>query len=63
MGVPSGFAVKNSVGTEGIATAGHCDNHTLSYDGVSLPFVSEAYFGSYDVQWHTIGSLTADNIS
>ena len=48
----SGFSVQNGSGTRGVLTAGHCDN-SLSFNSRSLPFQSEAYSGSYDVQWHT----------
>ena len=48
----SGFGVKNSAGTQGITTAGHCDNDQ-SRAGTSLTLVDEWDGGSYDLQWHT----------
>ncbi len=48
----SGFAVKNSSGTEGITTAGHCRD-AQSRSGTTLTFVEEWDGGSYDLQWHT----------
>lgn len=60
-GCTTGFAVRNSSGTRGILTAGHCDN-TASYNGVNLPYQpGERYFGSYDVQWHTAPGLNVTN--
>lgn len=47
----SGFSVKNSSGTKGVTTAGHCNN-SQSYSGVSLPFMSGTTGGVYDIQWH-----------
>lgn len=48
----SGFSVKNSSGTQGITTAGHCrDSQRRS--GTKLTFVEEWDGGSYDLQWHT----------
>lgn len=51
----SGFSVKNSSGTKGVTTAGHCNN-SQSYSGVSLPFMSGTAWPSstpwYDIQWH-----------
>lgn len=41
-------------------TAGHCQN-TLSYNGQNLPFVSESWGGSYDVQWHNTPGFTVRN--
>jgi len=48
----SGFAVKNSSGTKGITSAGHCGNNQ-SYNGSSLIFQSENYGTYYDIQWYT----------
>lgn len=57
----SGFAVKkDTTGTKGISTAGHCSN-TQSYSGSSLPFQVEAYSGSLDLQWHTAPGFTIKN--
>lgn len=47
----SGFSVKNSSGTKGVTTAGHCNN-SQSYSGESLPFMSGTTGGVYDIQWH-----------
>jgi antitoxin component of RelBE/YafQ-DinJ toxin-antitoxin module len=47
----SGFSVRNSSGTKGVTTAGHCNN-SQSYSGVSLPFMSGTTGGVYDIQWH-----------
>jgi len=57
----SGFSVKNSSGTKGITTAGHCDN-SLSYEGTNLPFQGSLLGGSYDVQWHTAPGFTVRNL-
>ena len=48
----SGFAVKNSSGTQGITTAGHCDD-VQRRSGTTLTLVKEWDGGSYDLQWHT----------
>lgn len=56
----SGFYVKNSAGTRGISTAGHCPN-SQSYSG-TLTFQSEYDSGAYDVQWHTQTGATYSNI-
>jgi hypothetical protein len=59
-GCTSGFTVRNSAGTRGVSTAGHCGNsQTLS--GVALTFRGEAYSGSYDVQWHNASGHTYPN--
>ena len=48
----SGFGTKDSSGTRGISTAGHCSN-SQSDDGSSLTFKG-AHFGTHgDFQWHT----------
>jgi hypothetical protein len=62
-GCTSGFSVRGPYGAStalGIATAGHCNN-SQSYAGVNLPFQNESFSGSYDVQWHTVGSFVARN--
>jgi hypothetical protein len=56
-----GFAVRNSAGTRGVTTAGHCNN-TQSYAGVNLPLQREAVGGSYDIQWHTAPGFTVRNL-
>ena len=56
----TGFSVKNPSGTKGISTAAHCAN-SQSYLGVNLPLVAEAYSGSNDIQWHSVGSHTVKN--
>ena len=56
----SGFAVKNSAGTKGITTAGHCDED-ISYGGTDLPFQSQAWHDSYDIQWHKAPGFTVLN--
>ncbi|MFZ3383497.1 MAG: S1 family peptidase [Candidatus Methanoperedens sp.] len=58
----SGFSVKQGwiFITKGITTAGHCDN-TQSYSGTNLPFQSENWAGSYDIQWHTAPGYTVTN--
>jgi hypothetical protein len=59
-GCTSGFTVRNSAGTRGISTAGHCGNsQTLS--GYALTFRGEAYSGSYDIQWHNASGHTYPN--
>lgn len=55
-----GFGVKNSSGTTGIVTAAHCPN-SLSFGGTILPFQSQVYFGSTDMQWHTAPGTTVEN--
>ena len=56
----SGFSVKNSSGTKGITTAGHCDNN-ISYNGTDLPFKLEKEDTVYDIQWHTAPGFTVTN--
>jgi len=56
----TGFSVKNSAGTKGVVTAGHCDN-SQSYLGTSLPYVAGATVGSNDEQWHTAPGFTVRN--
>lgn len=53
----SGFGVRNSQGTEGISTAGHCSN-TQSFGGNNLPYVTGKFSGAHDSQWHTSGGHT-----
>ena len=48
----SGFSVKDSNGTQGITTAGHCQN-SQSRGGTALTFKQEWHGGSYDLQWHS----------
>lgn len=48
----AGFGVKNSAGTKGISTAGHCSN-TQSFGGANLPYVTGKFSGAHDSQWHT----------
>jgi hypothetical protein len=56
----TGFTVRNSAGTRGVSTSGHCGNsQTLS--GIALTFRGEAYSGSYDVQWHNAVGHTYTN--
>ena len=55
----SGFSVKEGI-TKGITTAGHCSN-TQSYGGNNLPFQSQNWAGSYDIQWHTAPGYTVTN--
>jgi hypothetical protein len=57
----SGFSVKDSGGTKGITTAGHCSNDQW-YNGVKLPFVSGTTGGVYDIQWHTAPGFTVRNL-
>jgi hypothetical protein len=56
----TGFTVRNSAGTRGVSTAGHCGN-SQSLSGYSLTFRSEAYSGSYDIQWHNASGHTFPN--
>lgn len=56
----TGFTVRNSAGTRGVSTAGHCGN-SQSLSGYSLTFRTEAYSGSYDIQWHTASGHTFPN--
>jgi hypothetical protein len=53
----SGFSVRNSAGTRGVTTAGHC-GASQARNGSNLPFVAEAYGSYYDVQWHTAPGFT-----
>lgn len=56
----TGFTVRNSAGTRGVSTAGHCGNsQTLS--GYALTFRGESYSGSYDIQWHNASGHTYPN--
>lgn len=48
----TGFNVRNSAGTRGVMTAGHC-NDTITVVGISLTRQAERYTGSYDLQWNT----------
>lgn len=57
----SGFHVKNSSGTRGITTAGHC-RPAQSYDGNALTFLSENWSGRYDIQWHNRAGGTHDAV-
>lgn len=59
-GCTSGFTVRNSAGTRGISTAGHCGN-SQTLGGYALTFRGEAYSGSYDVQWHNASGHTYPN--
>lgn len=58
-GCTSGFVVKNTSGTTGVATAAHCGNSITYYNpnGTSIPLTmvagSEYGYGSQDVQIHT----------
>jgi hypothetical protein len=56
----TGFTVRNSAGTRGVSTAGHCGN-SQSLSGYALTFRGEAYSGSYDVQWHNASGHTYPN--
>ena len=51
----SGFSVKNSSGTQGITTAGHCQPNQ-SRGRTALTHEDEWWGGSYDLQWHTAPS-------
>jgi hypothetical protein len=56
----SGFTVRNSAGTRGVSTSGHCgSSQTLL--GVALTFLGESYSGSYDIQWHNAAGHTYPN--
>lgn len=59
-GCTSGFTVRNSAGTRGITTAGHCGN-SQSLGGYALTLRGEAYSGSYDIQWHNASGHTYPN--
>lgn len=56
----TGFTVRNSAGTRGVSTSGHCGN-SQSYSGYALTFMGEAYSGSYDIQWHRRSGDTYTN--
>jgi hypothetical protein len=48
-----GFTVRDYYyGRVGISTAGHCGDYQ-TFQGLALPFVSEVYYDSGDVQWHS----------
>ena len=55
----TGFVVKNTAGTTGMATAAHCENNLTYYNpnGTSIPLTlvagTEQGYGSQDVQVHT----------
>lgn len=60
-GCPSGFDVQQRVGGPddliyGFITAGHCTN-TMSYMGVTLPYVASCYQLGCDSQFHTQASF------
>jgi hypothetical protein len=60
-GCTSGFSVQVTSGsTEGVTTAGHCDN-TTSYNGQNLPWQDGLQQDSTDAQWHTTPNLTDPN--
>ena len=59
-GCTSGYSVKNSSGTKGIAMAAHCSN-TQSYSGTSLPYKAGNISGAYDIQWHSAPGFTVTN--
>jgi hypothetical protein len=59
-GCTSGFTVRNSAGTRGISTAGHCGN-SQSLGGYALTLRGESYSGSYDIQWHNASGHTYPN--
>ncbi len=56
----SGFAVQNAGGTRGVLTSGHCGS-SQAFNQRNLPFQSELFTGSYDVQWHTAPDLHVVN--
>jgi hypothetical protein len=56
----TGFTVRNSAGTRGVSTSGHCGN-SQSYSGYALTFMGESYSGSYDIQWHRRSGDTYTN--
>ena len=49
----------SNTNTRYVLTAGHCPN-SLTYNGVSVPFVGEKYAANtfYDYQWHSRGTFT-----
>jgi hypothetical protein len=51
----SGFSVLNGSGTQGISTAGHCENNLILWDGTALPWKNSWYVRDqpYDLQWMT----------
>jgi streptogrisin C len=55
----TGFVVKDTAGTTGVATAAHCENNLTYYNpnGTSIPLTlvpgTESGYGSQDVQIHT----------
>ncbi|XSG73496.1 S1 family peptidase [Herpetosiphon llansteffanensis] len=56
----SGFAVKHTDNTKGIATAGHCDN-AQTLGAINLTYKNGIYSYSHDVQWHTAVGNTIKN--
>jgi hypothetical protein len=56
----SGFGTKDSSGTRGISTAGHCSK-TQSDDGFSLTFEAEYEDTHGDFQWHTGPKTLSDD--
>ena len=56
----SGFTVILRATTRGVATAGHCPE-SQSQGGYTLTFISEHQGNWGDVQWHTSGSVEADD--
>lgn len=57
----SGFGVSDKYGSRGIVTAGHCPD-SQSYNGNNLPFQRQAFIGSNDEQFHTVGFLAVKNL-
>lgn len=56
----SGFNVESSGGSEGVSTAGHCQN-SQSYNGTNLPWQAGQTSGNTDAQWHTTPGFTDPN--
>lgn len=48
--------IENGTTRRGIVTAGHCSYEPYSYSGQAAPRIGEAYYGNFDVQWHTTGT-------
>lgn len=58
----SGFSVvRTTDAATGVATAAHCKNGGYSLHQVGLDYITEAYGGSSDAQWHKTPSLADEN--
>lgn len=58
----SGFSVvRTTDAAKGVTTAAHCQNNGYSLHQVGLDYVTEAYGGDSDAQWHKTPGLEDEN--